>query len=73
MKRTLLFIFLMSSCIIYSQDTDTIEWRESYKLRWEDFKAPPDESTSYGAWTGATIAYKADIKNGKVIRCTRLF
>ncbi len=47
---------------------DTIEWRESYKLVWDDFKAPPELGSPKGALTGSSIAYDAK-SVGSSIEC----
>ncbi len=37
---------------------DTINWRSSYKLKWEDFKGKPDTTSDLAAITASTITWK---------------
>jgi hypothetical protein len=48
-------IFLMFQHIAFCQDT--INWRPSYKLTSQDFRARPDETSESGALSDCSIAY----------------
>jgi hypothetical protein len=60
LTASLLFLFFFE-CKLYSQDT--IEWRPSYKLKWEDFQASPNANSKYGASSACSISYGFSYKN----------
>src|SRR5690242_9054287 len=50
------------TCIkTYSQDT--IHWRPTYQLKWNDFKAAPDKSAPFAAQTDCSISYAYTFQN----------
>jgi len=66
MKRILLFA-LLACCIItidsFSQTVIINGKSTDRKLTWEDFKAPPDATSTYWAYTGYLVRYRyADVK-----------
>lgn len=59
---TVLIIFLVA-CGFHSlsqEKKEKIRWQEDRPLSWEDFKAEPDESTTYSANTNSGIGYSWD-------------
>lgn len=68
MKQIILFIFLSNCISAYSQATDTILWRESYRLNWGDFKRQPDEGSGQGAISDLILTYVAK-SNGREMEC----
>lgn len=58
---TFLFLF---QCKLYSQDT--INWRPSYKLTWNDFEASPTATSTFGALSACSISYGFSYKNNSL-------
>ncbi|QEC67128.1 hypothetical protein FRZ67_07425 [Panacibacter ginsenosidivorans] len=58
MKKAFIIISIIFSILphkIFCQDT--INWRPSYKLTWQDFRAKPDEASEFGALSDCSISY----------------
>ncbi|TBW28505.1 DUF922 domain-containing protein [Gramella sp. KN1008] len=63
MRALIAILVLVFACNFkcFSQEKkEKLRWQEDRPLRWEDFKAEPDESTSYSANTNSGIAYSWD-------------
>lgn len=57
----ILFFVIVYSLNSFSQERkEKIRWQEDRPLSWEDFKAEPDDSTSYSANTNSGITYNWD-------------
>lgn len=64
--------FLLAYNFGYAQNKDTIYWNNTNKLKWEDFKGRPDNSTNLLAMTQAGIGYEVACNNGELklkVRC----
>ena len=55
MKQLIFFLLVVCSISTYGQHTDTILWRESYRLKWDDFKGPPQEGPGEGKALGVSF------------------
>ena len=58
MKNSLSIILLVIGTSMLAQVNDTVTWRMSYRLTWDDFKAAPQAGNTR-AWTGSAITYSA--------------
>ncbi|MCG3164254.1 MAG: hypothetical protein POELPBGB_00008 [Bacteroidia bacterium] len=61
----ILFIMLASQSTL-AQSKDTVYWNAERKLKWQDFKGRPDESTNLLAMTQAGIGYEVACNNGEL-------
>ena len=59
MKHIFLFVTLLVVCFSFTQDDNLIAWQETSKLSWTDFKAKPNTSSHYKAFTESEI--KTDV------------
>ncbi len=59
MNRSLFIFFLvLSGNLLFAQDnSEKISWSSIRTLNWEDFRAAPDESSSFSANTNSGISY----------------
>src|SRR5688572_9907281 len=53
--RLILILMLCGTQSVAQQNKDVIEWKESYRLNWEDFQAQPPESAKNAALTSSRI------------------
>jgi Bacterial protein of unknown function (DUF922) len=61
---TVLFIsFLICTFTNLLLAQDSIHWSPFYKLKWEDFKAKPDSSSTHGAISVCSITYECTYIN----------
>ena len=67
MKQFALLSFLITCLSTFGQITDTILWRESYKLQWVDFQATPDENSNTRARTAASLFCYPEYKGNGII------
>ena len=58
MRSTLIILFVFFNLYTNAQtNSDTINWRKDYKLKWEDFKGVPDDISSIKAVSSIGINY----------------
>lgn len=62
--KTLFLLVLLFGCtFVFSQNKETtIQWTDSLKLSWNDFKDQPDPNTDVVAITASGITFKYSIK-----------
>jgi hypothetical protein len=67
MKKLILSFTLLTPLLLFSQkEEDLIQWSETRKLTWDDFKAPPVKSGSTAALTATHLGFSYNVVNGKV-------
>ena len=67
MKKILAFPVLILPLLVLSQlEEDHIEWQESRKLTWDDFKAAPLKIGNTAAMTTTHLGFSYNISNGKI-------
>ena len=62
MKLTAIFIFLFISFFPSEANDVKIEWSESKKLTWSDFRGPRVKGASYAASTSSGISFSYSLK-----------
>ncbi len=65
MKHLFLHLILAIICFSFTQDDNLILWQESKKVAWTDFKATPNASSSYKAFTESEIKTEIAAKNNE--------
>lgn len=64
-KRTISLLVFVLCLSVTVNSQDTINWRPSYKLKWNDFKATPNSAASFAAQTDCSITYSYAFENNK--------
>ena len=65
MKHIFLFVTLLLVCFSFTQDDNLISWQQNSKLTWDDFKAIPNSSSKYKAFTESEIKTAVAAKNNE--------
>jgi hypothetical protein len=67
MKKIFFLITLQFPLLLFSQkDTEFINWNESNKLIWDDFKAAPQKNGDVAALTATHLGFSYTMVNGKI-------
>jgi hypothetical protein len=57
MKAVFIILLIFFALKSDAQTSDTINWRQDFKLKWDDYQAVPDSTSPYGAISACGITY----------------